>query len=228
MSKETVPGYIKIHRKIMEWEWYKSPSTGYLFIFLILSANFAEQRFMGKKIKRGQFVTSLATIAQKTGLSVQQVRTGIKHLISTNEITNDSYRTYRIITVVNYDEYQMSTKELTNEQQTANKPLTNEQQQYKNTKNTKKGRNIDSGTASRFTPPTADEIDIFCRENGIRIDVGRFIDHYTANGWMVGKNHMKDWRATVRNWARRDGNMAQASEDDGLDCWGKPIRKEFE
>lgn len=64
--------------------------------------------------------------------------------------------------------------------------------------------------AQRFVPPTRDEITSYCTEKGIAIDVDRFIDYYTSNGWKVGRNKMKDWKATVRNWAR--GNKAETTE----------------
>ena len=55
----------------------------------------------------------------------------------------------------------------------------------------------------RFSPPTRQDVAEYCAENGFKdFDVERFIDYYTSNGWMVGKSKMKDWKATVRNWAR--------------------------
>lgn len=59
-------------------------------------------------------------------------------------------------------------------------------------------------TNGKFTPPTAEEVEAYCNENGFWVDAEHFIDHYSANGWMVGKSKMKDWRATVRNWNRRE------------------------
>lgn len=60
--------------------------------------------------------------------------------------------------------------------------------------------------ATAFSPPTRQEVADYVREKGYsNVDVERFIDYYTANGWMVGKNKMKDWKATVRNWARSEG-----------------------
>lgn len=56
----------------------------------------------------------------------------------------------------------------------------------------------------RFSPPTVEEVREYCRERGNGIDAEQFIDFYQAKGWMVGKNKMKDWRASVRNWERRD------------------------
>ena len=58
----------------------------------------------------------------------------------------------------------------------------------------------------RFAPPTLTEVQEYIREKNYSIDAERFIDYYEANGWKVGKNPMKDWKATVRNWERRNGN----------------------
>lgn len=59
------------------------------------------------------------------------------------------------------------------------------------------------GTASkakRFSPPTLQEVSAYCIERGNSVDPQRWIDHYTANGWKVGKNPMRDWQAAVRTW----------------------------
>lgn len=54
-----------------------------------------------------------------------------------------------------------------------------------------------------FTPPGLEEVDAYCRERNNGIDPQEFLDFYTSNGWMVGKNKMKDWKASVRTWERR-------------------------
>ena len=54
----------------------------------------------------------------------------------------------------------------------------------------------------RFTPPTLDEVQAYCIERNNNVDPQHFIDYYTSNGWQVGKNKMKDWRAAVRTWER--------------------------
>ena len=59
----------------------------------------------------------------------------------------------------------------------------------------------------RFAPPTLENVSEYCRKMGYtNVDAARFIDFYTSNGWMVGKNRMKDWKAAVRNWDRREKN----------------------
>lgn len=55
-------------------------------------------------------------------------------------------------------------------------------------------------TRPRFNPPTVKEVKAYCTEKGYGVDPQRFVDYYTSNGWMVGKNHMKDWKAAVRTW----------------------------
>jgi hypothetical protein len=60
-----------------------------------------------------------------------------------------------------------------------------------------------TGTSrSQFTPPSLDDVAAYCRERGNTVDPQRWFDYYTSNGWMVGKNHMKDWKAAVRTWER--------------------------
>ena len=55
-------------------------------------------------------------------------------------------------------------------------------------------------TRHRFMPPTVDEVKAYCTEKGYTVDADRFVDYYTSNGWRVGKNPMKDWKAAVRTW----------------------------
>lgn len=60
--------------------------------------------------------------------------------------------------------------------------------------------------ATRFVPPTIEEVKDYCLERGNSIDAQHFIDYYTANGWKVGRNPMIDWKAAVRTWERGDNS----------------------
>ena len=59
-----------------------------------------------------------------------------------------------------------------------------------------------------FTPPTLEEVSDYIALKGLDTDAGHFVDYYTANGWRVGRAHMRDWRAALRNWARREDSAA--------------------
>ena len=67
-----------------------------------------------------------------------------------------------------------------------------------------KDKLIESSDRKRFTAPTKEEVMAYCKERNNRVDPERFIDYYTANGWKVGKNPMKDWKAAVRTWEKGD------------------------
>lgn len=60
----------------------------------------------------------------------------------------------------------------------------------------------DKDKTKRFTPPTLDEVKAYCEERKNNVSAERFIDYYTSNGWMVGRNKMKDWKACVRSWEK--------------------------
>ena len=126
-------GFIKIHRRMLKWEWYKDTNTKVLFLHCLLKANWKDGRFQGIEVPRGSFVTSLSTLSEELSskeqtFTVQNVRTSLKHLTLTGELTSKSYSKYRIITVNKYNEYQVanivSNKQLTNSQQATNKQLT--------------------------------------------------------------------------------------------------------
>lgn len=64
----------------------------------------------------------------------------------------------------------------------------------------------------RFKPPTTEEVLEYAREKGYAVDADRFIAFYDSNGWKVGKNPMKDWKAAVRTWHARDGGKSAAKK----------------
>lgn len=61
----------------------------------------------------------------------------------------------------------------------------------------------------RFTTPTVEEVQAYITSMGYRVSAQSFVDYYIANGWKVGKNPMKDWRAAVRTWNRREKDQQQ-------------------
>lgn len=54
----------------------------------------------------------------------------------------------------------------------------------------------------RFTPPTLQEVQVYCMSRHNNVNPEKFIDFYSAKGWMIGKNKMKDWKAAVRTWEK--------------------------
>lgn len=117
--------YIKLYRKLKDWEWYKDIPTKVLFLHLLIEVNFTEKKWQGREIKKWEIITSLDRLSHETGLTVMQVRTALTKLKSTNEITSRSTSTFTHIQLTKWEQYQGNiTSEITNQQQTDNKRIT--------------------------------------------------------------------------------------------------------
>lgn len=112
-----MPGYIRIDRRITEWEWYKNEHTKNVFLHCLIKANWKDSKFEGKDIKRGSFITSIRKIASELDLTDDEVRTALKHLQKTGEITKQTTNKYTVITVSNYEFYQDDPKQIPNKSQ---------------------------------------------------------------------------------------------------------------
>ena len=135
-------GYIRLYRKFLQWEWYSNVNVKTLFLHCLLKANYKDKNYQGILIKRGTFMTSLDRLHIETGLSVRQIRTALDKLISTNELTSETYTKYRIITVLKYNDYQMNDNQLdnqvTNKRQTSDKVATTTNKDNKEKKEEKR------------------------------------------------------------------------------------------
>lgn len=185
---------------MIDWGWYSDPNTKSLFIHCLLMANWKENEWKGIVINRGQFVTGIYSLAEQTGLSVQQIRTALVKLKSTNEITIKTTSKYSIITVLKYEAYQeaedennkqnnkRNNKQITNKQQTNNKQITTTEEGNKEIK--KEEDTADAVLLSREQENTVqDEVD-------------------------SKKNHSKIVEAFFNGWKKEKGFNYVASEAD--------------
>ena len=99
-------GWIKLHRSLLEWEWYDDINVKVTFIHLLLSANHAPRKWRGIDIGRGQLWTSIGNLAKDVGISEKQIRNCLKKLESTSEIVTQGASNGTMITVCKYDSYQ--------------------------------------------------------------------------------------------------------------------------
>lgn len=99
-------GYIRLFRAIEDWEWYDNPFVTKIFIHCLVKANEKQKQWRDLTIKRGQFVTSYEKLAAANGMTIQQTRTALKSLQSTNDIEYQSTNQYTVITVKKYNLWQ--------------------------------------------------------------------------------------------------------------------------
>lgn len=79
--------------------------------------------------------------------------------------------------------------------------------------NTIPGSGDEENAPAPFIPPNSEEVKNYVYSKGLSMDVDLFMDHYTSNGWMVGSNPMKDWKAAVRNWNRKESKFGKTESE---------------
>ena len=206
-------GFIKIHKRILSWEWYTDPNSSRLFFHLLLKANFKSNRWLGNDILPGQLVTGRKVLAKELKLSEQEIRTSINKLKSTNEITIKSTNKYSIITICKWEDYQ--TKQ--NEDQPTEQPTdhqTSNQQATTLEEGEEKEEEKKEGKHPKM-PPSLSEIESYfsekISEKGLTLnpikEAAKFRNFYDSKNWMVGKNKMTGWKSSVSGWIERDRDL---------------------
>jgi hypothetical protein len=217
-------GWITIHRKLLDWEWFDDSNTLHVFIYCLLRSNHKLNMWRGNKIHPGQFITSQKHISEATGLSVRKVRTSLDKLKLTGELTVKTTSKFSIISITNWISHQAvdtqkaskaSLKRQTNDRQAT----TNNNDNNVNNKD-KKGKN------SRFTPPDINQVSEYLNERGAsHIDGQQFIDHHQTRGWiMSNRQKMKDWKAAVRTWISNDKKFNTGVNHDKRDTRNRAER----
>jgi len=130
-------GWIKIHRKITEWEWYSDHNTTRLFLHLLLLCNHKTTKWRGFEVQEGEVLTGRKKLSEQTGLSEQQIRTSLNKLKSTNSLTIKTTKLFSIIKLNNWNHHQQLNQQTTT-QATNEQPTSNHIQECKNEKNEKK------------------------------------------------------------------------------------------
>lgn len=148
-------GFVKIHRKLLNWEWYSNLPARVLLIHLLLIVNYEDKKWQGKVIKRGSCITSVSKLSVETRLTIKQVRIALDNLERTNEITRYTTANYTEISLNNFDKYQDVTNQRAKQGQTKGQ-----------TKDKQKGKQ--KGKAENSTNPS-----ISAKNSGYNLDKGK-------------------------------------------------------
>jgi biotin operon repressor len=222
----------------MKWEWYTDPNTFRLFFHLVLSANHEKGRWKGIDIERGQHVTSSDKLAFQLELSRQQIRTSLKKLESTQEITIKTTNRYTVITIEKYDFYQddarTSTNKTTNEQPTNNQQITtnnndnnkkNENKEqvniclydYWQEKAPHKHRSLNENIKKALNGIKAKEV------GNVKIAIDRYVMAFNDNSYFYNQkwvfnnflkqsNGYKQWLDDGQNWVMYQGKVKEVND----------------
>jgi len=235
-------GWIKLHRKILTWGWWDDHNTSRLFITLLMLATHKESDYRGIKLRPGQVYTGIKKLAKFSGISAQSIRTSLKRLKSTHELTIKSTSKYSIITIINFASYQTNEPDAniqintqTNKQLTNNQQATNYIQECKELKKVKKKELLESDSCSlpATLPASAKAVAIrkpkttlFNKHESISKDQYRAIlaDYSLAAGdrdFLIScVDKMADWSASggkrKTDWAATLRNWVRTTREAGL------------
>ena len=204
-------GWIKLHRSLLDsdiWRDNQPFDMRSAWIDLLMLANHEDKNiifdYQVVTVERGQFITSVRKLADRWKWGTERTLKFLRLLERLAMIYRDSNTHRTLITIVNYDKFQdwqdtgEDTIEDTDKDTTRTQPA-HGSSTNNNDKNDKKNIN----TIVRFVKPTVDEVQAYCLERNNGINATDFVDFYESKGWMIGKNHMKDWKAAIRTWERK-------------------------
>lgn len=211
-------GWICIHRKIREcdiWDYDEPFSRRDAWIDLLLLANHRDKDtiFDGNRItiKRGQYLTSVRKLSKEWHWGKDKTLKYLRLLEQCEMITREADSRRTLITIVNYSIYQDMKSDNADSNKDSKQTVS---RQSSATNNNDNNENNDNKKNNKFVPPTLEEVRSYCQERKNNVDAGKFIDFYASKGWMVGRNKMKDWKASVRTWERRDNNSGAGNNID--------------
>ena len=150
MNEYIKVGFVKVFRTFLDWQWFQKPEMVQLWLYLLLKANHQENEWQGMVIGKGQLFVGRNKIQAETGLSEQVIKTCLKRLKSTGEITTKSTSRGTLITISKWEDFQIDNvkdnQQISrpyNQQSTNDQPTTNQQvTTNKNEKNEKNEKNI--------------------------------------------------------------------------------------
>ena len=224
-------GYIRVYRTLMEKGYYSDSEYVHLWVHLLMNATYIRKEYLfnGKieYLNPGQFITGRHILSKKTGIQESKVERILKSLEIEQQIEQQKNNKFRIITILNWSDYQQIEQQIeqpvNNQRTTSEQPVNtiNKDNKYnKENNNKQKIEDMGDKKSTRFTTPDFEEVKSYCQERKNNINPEKWINHYESNGWMIGKNKMKNWKAAIRTWELNE-TIKNTKESEIDELWRK-------
>ena len=205
-------GWIKLHRKIKEWEWYKDSQVVHLFYHLIVSANDRDKKWKYFNIRRGEFVTSVRNISEETGIPVISVRRKLEILEKSGAILRKTTNKFTLITICKYGSYQSTeqTSEQTSEQQ-----LKKKEEYILLSSSTAHARTHEGGFVGELLKEEI-WIEQMCMKHKVsKVDLENWLSEFQLDAECRGKKHdnISDAKQHFNDWLRIQLKIKNDADD---------------
>lgn len=210
-------GFIKLHRQIIDWEWYQDSATKAVFIHILLNACYDSCRFMGADVTRGQYMTSLSRLSRDLNISVRQVRTALNRLEKTGEIDTQTSNKATLITISNYDSYQV--EDTSKKRKSTSNRQANDTQATHINKKERKEEGKKNTNKDYFDTCSTEEIWIskvgmqyHISSSKVKAALAQFNNHLDITNDM--KRSARDYKSHFVNWLKYNLESIETTSDD--------------
>lgn len=236
-SSKRRKGYVLLYRSLLDSPIFDDAGQFRLFVYLLLRAAHKRREVRmrigrGSKtvvVEAGQLVFGCRSAAEKLRDTKTSVSRRINALKAGHHITVEPGRHYSIVSICNWSSYQNAKPKLgtPNGENLGHQPpksgtpsgtpigtiqgISNKSLSEERETAPAEAKPTKPKPARLVIPPTLEMVSAYCAEKCNGIDPEKFIDHYTATGWMKGKAKVIDWQATIRTWARNDFNKGSSN-----------------
>lgn len=198
--------FIKLNRQLLEWRYWYSETAVKLWILILMKANWKDGWFMGERIPRGSFATSISNLAIESGFSEATVRRWLIKFEEDGQITRRATNRFTQINVIKYALFQdvpeNVTKRMT-EQMTerVTEQVTDQMTEQVTPNRRSKEREEIKKERRERAAPTLDEVKQFVKEECLTIDPTRFFNFYESQDWKTSSGYpIRDWKSKARSW----------------------------
>ena len=201
-------GFAKFPREIVEREWFGDNATLTVYVFLLCGAVFSDIEYAGRTLRKGQYITSNRQLSEKCQLGIQQVKTALKHLKATRDITVEPGTKFSIITVNAVADPSFADPRSNPRVNPQDNPQTNPISRSKEKEVIKEEYKEEA--APPFTPNTDNEITVeaLTKRYGSET-VRRYEEKFRK--WAQGKNTSKiSMYPTIAKWLEQDMGQSAA------------------
>lgn len=224
---ECLNGWIKLHRKYIDEDWYKDPKQRIIYIHLLLTAAHEPALIKGVALHPGQTITTLPELVGATGLTTKQVRLALKKLEQNSLVAVKRAVKFRIITIEKWTFEQgynfaagsqkgsqgQSKGQSKGQSDNAAETLKNEPFEDDaiaaagSQKGSQKGREEiynKKNIEEEREPPTLEDVKSYFLEKKFKSDPELFFSRYSGMGWKINGSPIEDWRFIANSWELRE------------------------